>query len=189
MPYCSGYCASRFLARIVAERAGLGARLSTSHSDPHRCRTAQLCFRSQPHVVGWTLIGVSPERGSPLRPNTLASAADHHTVNVPTSDCSPLRIHIRRCWTPAGAAGAASGECIRTAVENSSAGHCRQSTIRWPLRPGGGQPGVGSVAGFRHDQAAPDQFVARDAVDAVLGVLHGVQQVRQEPVHAHRAAH
>jgi hypothetical protein len=36
--------ANRSLARIVAERAGLDARLSTSPSDPHQCRTAQLCL-------------------------------------------------------------------------------------------------------------------------------------------------
>src|SRR6185437_7223315 len=89
----------RSLARIVAERAGLDVRRSASHSDPRRRRTAQLCFRSQPHVAVWTLIGVGPKRGLALRPDPLNSAADHHAVNVPTSGCSPVRLHIRYCWT------------------------------------------------------------------------------------------
>ncbi len=55
---------------------------------------AQLCFRSQPHLAVWTVIGVGPKPGPALRPDPLNSAADHHAVNVPTSGRSPVTIHI-----------------------------------------------------------------------------------------------
>ncbi len=130
------FSASRFLARIVAERAGLDVRISASHSDPHRCRTAQLCLRSQPHLAGWTLIGVGPNGlRAAAGPAQLGCGSPH--VNVPTSGRSPVR------YIP-GVAGRQSRWAARArhrmADKNSSADNCRR---RRPLRrygPVAGRP-------------------------------------------------
>jgi hypothetical protein len=55
-------------------------------------------------------------------------------------------------------------------------------------RAGGRQAGVGT-AGFGHLQAASDEFVSRNAIDSVPGELKRVQEIRNEPVQVHRAAH